>query len=1052
MMLRSISVHLSRVGSSLRRSGIPGAFLAVIASASSLSGQNLRTVHVEVNFPQDAVVVEREFVGPTQTLLSRVKLAVAEPVGYSSKPGFPRLPFVTRVIVLPAGSTVTDTTVTPGQQIPTQGIGLVEWAQLPWTGQGANQVPVFPTGPDGDLNFTYYAGPDWTPLDPSVLQVPAWPSAMAELADSREVSGHVVLVYRIDPVQWLPQQDILTSATSISLDVRYVPGPLTQPHNYAEAMDVEHLKSIAANPQDVIGIKPHAFPPGPDTRYLVITDNFHWQADMTRGASAGNMADEFRRLAQWKTEKGVKASVVTITNIYNGKYGDFRTGARDLPEVIRNFLKYAHTAWSTYWVLIGGDFDVVPARQAIGNIGIHDHYIWRGDKPEPDEFNCYWDSASKSLRIRNSNNGDGIFDCTIGIETLIVAEKSGKAFGRVARIPSADDPGWIYTDPSYSGDTRIYSDNIFLRGPEADLVGTDFYSVQPNNSIPTDLYYGSLDGPRYGLPGLHDWDANDNGLYGQYNSNSSDAIAQIDGVNLCASVAVGRAPVSSQAEAKTFVDKVLAYERFEGASLDFARRLLLTADNWYDGPAVAAGGADPPEEGLFCVTGGGNVAKLHFKAPPGGKSYRLFGWNETGWYWQVPYNPAASASSLGYFFCTKEDYATPSVSGSSPPMAPTRYVKVVGPSAEVNPKFFFFNTVGADPAMDEKEAVKKILATWAPGLDLRKRLYKDIQDAPGYLTDPDLSELSGDKVHSALDEGYNIVSMSGHGYWTGCCGMSISWVPSLTNGFAGGVVYAESCLTNEFEEPKADGSTSDAVSERFLTSAGGGAVAYIGNSRYSIIGVGPKFEEAFWVLLAAGGRLGNAFRSKWIYNFVSDDRWVNYTLNLLGDPEMPVWMGEPKDLAVSHPASVFQGDPLPVQVNAPGGVPLEGALVCVTGPEDFIEIEETGPTGGVSFSIAGRASGDVLKVTVTAGGYIPYQGTAEVKILIKRADSNLDGVIDISDAMTIFNHLFLGTAQLDCMDAADANGDGGVDISDGVTILQFLFLGGEIKTGAPSCP
>jgi hypothetical protein len=67
----------------------------------------------------------------------------------------------------------------------------------------------------------------------------------------------------------------------------------------------------------------------------------------------------------------------------------------------------------------------------------------------------------------------------------------------------------------------------------------------------------------------------------------------------------------------------------------------------------------------------------------------------------------------------------------------------------------------------------------------------------------------------------------------------------------------------------------------------------------------------------------------------------------------------------------------------------------------------------------------------------------------KRADPNIDIKADISDAITVLGHLFLGSPQeLICEKSADANDDGSLDISDAVFILDFLFLGGN----APSEP
>ena len=60
-----------------------------------------------------------------------------------------------------------------------------------------------------------------------------------------------------------------------------------------------------------------------------------------------------------------------------------------------------------------------------------------------------------------------------------------------------------------------------------------------------------------------------------------------------------------------------------------------------------------------------------------------------------------------------------------------------------------------------------------------------------------------------------------------------------------------------------------------------------------------------------------------------------------------------------------------------------------------------------------------------------------------RADPNLSATTDLSDAVTIFGHLFLGEpSALACLESADTNNDGAIDISDGIALLNWLFTGG----------
>ncbi|MGH9362187.1 MAG: hypothetical protein ACRD2T_09735, partial [Thermoanaerobaculia bacterium] len=57
-------------------------------------------------------------------------------------------------------------------------------------------------------------------------------------------------------------------------------------------------------------------------------------------------------------------------------------------------------------------------------------------------------------------------------------------------------------------------------------------------------------------------------------------------------------------------------------------------------------------------------------------------------------------------------------------------------------------------------------------------------------------------------------------------------------------------------------------------------------------------------------------------------------------------------------------------------------------------------------------------------------------------DANLSGGVNLTDAIAIFRHLFLGDAALiACPAAADVDGNATIDLSDGIRLLSFLFLG-----------
>ncbi len=68
--------------------------------------------------------------------------------------------------------------------------------------------------------------------------------------------------------------------------------------------------------------------------------------------------------------------------------------------------------------------------------------------------------------------------------------------------------------------------------------------------------------------------------------------------------------------------------------------------------------------------------------------------------------------------------------------------------------------------------------------------------------------------------------------------------------------------------------------------------------------------------------------------------------------------------------------------------------------------------------------------------------------LFRRGDPNADGVLNITDPVSILSYLFTGGLPPACEDAGDGNDDGRLDISDALAILGYLFLG----TAEPPAP
>ncbi len=184
-------------------------------------------------------------------------------------------------------------------------------------------------------------------------------------------------------------------------------------------------------------------------------------------------------------------------------------------------------------------------------------------------------------------------------------------------------------------------------------------------------------------------------------------------------------------------------------------------------------------------------------------------------------------------------------------------------------------------------------------------------------------------MSAQLNSGYGIVWTATHGDKTlfslesGYGYFRSSAASSLVNQDHQGIVYTMACNTNWF-----DSTTDPSLSEAFIRNPGGGAVAYIGSSRYGwgyssltptniYYGSSMQYAEQFFKMLyydedllgSTNGsadpsmfdkRIGAVFSShkmKKIPNSLtySSMRWLQFSLNLMGDPFTKVMVKLPQD-------------------------------------------------------------------------------------------------------------------------------------------------------------
>ncbi|WP_460597397.1 C25 family cysteine peptidase [Geomonas sp. Red276] len=919
--------------------------------------------------------------------------------GYvAGKPGAPGFPMQLLRVALPPFSDVTDVkaVITKKTEV-TKSPKLVAPIQEP--------RPIHPPSPPKEKHKPSLhaekrrefapspyprVAPHITPPDIKEYQrALAQPAPVASISTIEHRGVATIASLELRPVHQ-NEKGILEFATEISITLTYEPTSAPKSGGYfAGSRDFRKARTLkeAARMRDIltgdvlnpdwIGDLPDKFPPFPPFpakyEYLVITDNQTWNAAAISPAGpAGDLVSSFQKLADWKRRRGLTARVVTISDIVGNTYGDFKTGARDLQEVLRNFLKWAYGHWDVSWVLLGGDVNIVPERLVAGNAEGH---IAVDAADPPADNRSFWTGTYLKMHVVSAGDwwpGDWpllLVNPTTG--DLIPYDSAGTS--------GAATPGWYYTtDNTYATRTATTTQFVRVNGPAA-MVNATLQWLYRWNRIPTDLYYSSLVGPNYNVAGRHDWDLIDNGIYGQQTGGTN-----LDGLGFNADVGLGRAPVASVAEAEAFVKKVIAYEQFrrpDGTTLshDWPRRLAIVSANFnfndarmYIGPTAAV----PPGNNCYHHPAAALYSLIKLETQFSDVLWNLFSLVTDADIRSIPYDAGAANTGRGWYFAKSDtDLAVSEtilvIGGVLTHFpVPTLWVVVYGYSDEVAPQYFIFDKPTADSSMADQETLRKQVAADFPGIDTVRRLYEDEIDLPpADATVPPISHLTTARLRDTLNLGQHFVSLSGHGSQGGCCGLDSGMALGLANGYHTFIGYAFSCLTGDFE-------WEDAMSESLLKNTNGGAVAYIGYTRFGWSG-DAGYQREFFKRLKTTRHLALLNDSR----FNLQNKWSNVALNLLGDPEMPLWIGDPKTLAVTHPSKVTRSDQhVLVKVAQSGGGAVADAVVSFA-MGDWVVSATTDATGEADLHIDPPAKG-AMEVVVTATDYVPYFGSIQVTEVI----------------------------------------------------------------------
>lgn len=300
--------------------------------------------------------------------------------------------------------------------------------------------------------------------------------------------------------------------------------------------------------------------------------------------------------------------------------------------------------------------------------------------------------------------------------------------------------------------------------------------------------------------------------------------------------------------------------------------------------------------------------------------------------------------------------------------------------------------VAADQMRDYQSGVgqHQLLAEDFPGnfsLDLGALIEAPTGDAENPAAPQPISTIE------RLGEGWGIVSLLVHGIsdgWVSRSNLYNQWPKSYIysrNGTTGthgylnqvahtnktGLFYSIACSHGGFDmdSPPFE-STSPCIAEYLLQQPNGGAVAFIGYSRWGWVSTSWRLERAFLDYLFQQNNNVAAAQaySKAQFPYFLD---INYGLNLYGDPELHIWTETPQPLTLISSEFDHAG-PVTVDVTVTSeGVPVGDAIVTLLQNDQILFQTVTGANGTAKLDLDYSAGNEYTAYAYSSGHAVVYK-------------------------------------------------------------------------------
>jgi hypothetical protein len=270
--------------------------------------------------------------------------------------------------------------------------------------------------------------------------------------------------------------------------------------------------------------------------------------------------------------------------------------------------------------------------------------------------------------------------------------------------------------------------------------------------------------------------------------------------------------------------------------------------------------------------------------------------------------------------------------------------------------------------------VNDAIAEYTPG---------DWEDAS--LIDPVNANVTRDSVNA----GFGFCHLAGHGNQTGVYSENGSALYTTGQAYTQQNSLRDLIIMNSMACDPGDFEYNECLTEIVVNNPHGGAICAMMNSRYGwgtppVMGPSElldlRFYDQYFNYDSTDIGIDHA-RSKDYYRnqATHDDLWryCVYELNLLGDPQLPLWHDVPGAIQATFPDSVHTGqDTIAVHVES-GGAPLANALVCAWRADEVFARARTDGAGNARLPTSIALPG-MLSLVVTAPEHLPFRDSLVV--------------------------------------------------------------------------